>query len=433
MKKKMRTLLLAFGCALSVTACGSADTAAPATESAQETVLPETDVASEGEESAANNEEAPEAESVTQTAAAEETIPGETKKEPAAGETELSDDLYAYQVSIDGTVYQFPMWYSDFESYGWTYDGDPAQTLDANQYTSGEVWKKDGVCVYTEIANLSINTAPFSECIVAGITLERYDMEDTDWEILLPGGIEWGVSDADDIIAAYGDPTDTYDGDLYYKMTYEQDYYNSVSLYVFKEDNSLKEIHIENMVELEGTDDSVDMTVPDAVKNYEVPAALSDDFYDYTAQLEGVVYSLPCPVSVLLENGFTINEKGSDSVVPSHSFGWVELTYNNRSYRTIADNYADYATCMENCFVTTMTASVNDPQFDLVFPGGITLGTGEADVIKAVEGFHSEVKTSDSGYTYYTVSDPDADVTNEYTITVKDQKVISMEIENSMD
>ena len=216
-------------------------------------------------------------------------------------------------------------------------------------------------------------------------------------------------------------------------MTYEQDYYNSVSLYVFKEGDSLQKIEIENMVELEGTDNSVDETVPDAVKRYEAPKELGDDFYTYTAQLEGVVYALPCPVSVLLENGFTINENNSDSVVASRYFGWVELQYNNQSYRAIVDNYADYATTVENCFVTSMEASVNGPEFDLVFPGGIGLGSSEADVKKAVDGFNCEVETSDSGYTHYAVADPDSDAMNEYLITVSDGKVISLEVENSLD
>lgn len=440
MKNKTLTMLTAIGCALSMAACAaSGEEASPAGE--------ETEADETWREGRISREEEPEQEEAGQqetedesgaetgnTAPDDEESGGAKAKRPSAETpSELSGDLYDFQVSIDGTVYQFPMWYSDFEALGWEYDGDAARTLDSNQYTTAEVWKKDGVSVYTSFANLSMNTVPFSESMVAGITLDRYDIEDADWEILLPGGIEWGVSNADDIVAAYGDPTDTYDGDLYYKMTYEQDYYNSVSLYVFKEGDSLQKIEIENMVELEGADNSVDETVPDAVKRYEAPKELSDDFYTYTAQLEGVVYALPCPVSVLLENGFTINENNSDSVVASRYFGWVELQYNNQSYRAIVDNYADYATTVENCFVTSMEASVNGPEFDLVFPGGIGLGSSEADVKKAVDGFNCEVETSDSGYTHYAVADPDSDAMNEYLITVSDGKVISLEVENSLD
>lgn len=428
MKRKTMAILLALSCTLSMAACGaSKEEASPVGE--------ETDETQEQEQEPEQEEKEEEADETTDEETPDDEEKDGEKKAQSSAQTPsaLSDDLYDFQVSIDGTVYQFPMWFSDFEALGWEYDGDASQTLDSNQYTTAEVWKKDGVSVYTSFANLSMNTTPFSESMVAGITLDRYDMEDAGWEILLPGGIEWGVSNADDIVAAYGDPTDTYDGDLYYKMTYEQDYYNSVSLYVFKEGDSLQKIEIENMVEMEGADNSVDETVPDAVKAYEPPKALGDDFYAHTVQLEGTVYTLPCPVSALLENGFTINADASDSVVASQYFGWVELQYNNQEYRAIVDNYADYATTVENCFVTSMEASVNGPTFDLVFPGGIGLGSSEADVKKAVDGFDCEVDTSDSGYTYYTVEDPDSDGLCEYTITVKDKEVISLEAENSFD
>ena len=58
--------------------------------------------------------------------------------------------------------------------------------------------------------------------------MDRYQMKDSDWEILLPGGIQWGVSNADDIKAAYGDPTSDYDGDNYYKMSYQYDFYREI-------------------------------------------------------------------------------------------------------------------------------------------------------------------------------------------------------------
>lgn len=39
-----------------------------------------------------------------------------------------------------------------------------------------------------------MNTAPFSDCIIAGITLENYYLKDCDWEIVLAKGIQYGVS-----------------------------------------------------------------------------------------------------------------------------------------------------------------------------------------------------------------------------------------------
>lgn len=431
MKKKVLALLLMISCTLSMTACGESgveDTAVneiteEKEEEAAEPERPDREARSVEEETEEVKEEAKEEEDT----AKEKT----EKKEAAQTPAELSDDLYDFQVSIDGTVYQFPMWFSDFAALGWEYDGDETETLSSNQYTFTQVWKKDGCKVYTRFANLSMNTVPFSESMVAGITLEEYYLKDCDWEILLPGGIQYGVSNADDIKAAYGDPTSDYDGDLYYKMTYEYDFYREISLYVYKDDDTLKQIEIENMVELEGADNSVDDTVPDLVKEYKAPSSLGNDFYAYTAQLEGVVYSLPCPVSVLLENGFEIDESSSDSEVGAGRNGWVDLRYNNQTLHTMVENYADYATTVENCFAVSMKSSEYGPKFDLVFPGNIKVGDKEDVVKKATAKFNCEIETSDSGYTYYTVSDPDGSVLDNYEIVVKDGSVCTMEISNS--
>lgn len=431
MKKKALAMLLAISCTLAMTACGeskvedtASDELAEETEEIEEEAEPESPDRQEESVEEEPEEEEAETEEEDDTEEAE-------KKEAAQAPAELSDDLYDFQLSINGEVYQFPMWYADFEALGWEYDGDDTQTLSSNQYTGVETWEKDGVEVYTKLANLSMNTVPFSESMVAGISLEEYYLEDCDWDILLPGGIQYGVSNADDIKAAYGDPTSDYDGDLYYKMTYEYDFYQEISLYVYKDDDTLKQIEIENIVELEGADNSIDATVPDIVKAYETPDSLGDDFYAYTAQLEGVVYTLPCPVSVLIENGFKIDEKNSDSEVGAGRTGWVDLKYNNQTLHTMVENYADYATTIENCFAVSMESSVNGPKFDLVFPGNIKVGGSEDAVKKATAKFNCEVETSDSGYTYYTVSDPDGSVLDNYEIVVKDGTVCTMEISNS--
>ncbi|MCH5262437.1 MAG: hypothetical protein J1F42_05940 [Lachnospiraceae bacterium] len=430
MKKKTLAVLLAISCTLSMAACGAsgdngdtsaADEAREALAEEFEEEEPEEEIEEEPEveEEQEEEEEEPEEEEVAE------------PKKAASAPSELSDDLYDFQVSIDGIVYQFPMWYSDFEALGWEFQEDATDTLSSNQYTFGATWKKDGFRVSTRLANLSMNTVPFSESMVASITLDKFQLKDCDWEIILPGGIQWGVSNTDDIIAAYGDPSDDYEGDMYYKMTYEIDSYSEINLYVYKEEDALLEIEIENMVALEGADNSVNEEVPDLVKEYKAPKSLGSDFYAYTAELEGVVYSLPCPVSVLLENGFTIDTSNSDSVVAAGRNGWVNLRYNNQTLRTMVKNYADYATTVENCFALSMKSSVNGPEFDLVFPGNIKVGDAESAVKKAVDGFNCEVETSDSGYTYYEIADPDKSVLDKYTIVVKDGKVQSMEIENA--
>lgn len=288
MKGKPLALFLAVSCVLSMTACGGgtvqtdnplidgaqtqdeavlgeaatqkdignaedtgdseksgALTEASASEETEALVSENTDT---GEEAAGAGEETkqetyPEAET--------ETLEEEKPSSVSNASAELSDNLYDFQLSIDGCVYQIPMQYSDFEALGWEYDGDDTDTLSANQYVPLQRWKKDGGFVYTKFSNMSMNTKAFSESMVGGIRMDRYMVKDCDWEIVLPGAVQWGVSNADDIKAAYGEPTSDYDGNSYYKMTYRYGYYQEINLYVYKDTGVLEQIDIENLVEPE--------------------------------------------------------------------------------------------------------------------------------------------------------------------------------------
>ncbi len=412
MKKKAILLVLMMVLMLLVTACasGGGRDRGKDRETSRDDVE-ETEI----EEDADEEFEAEEEEKVTETT-------------PATTPSELSDDIYSFQVSVDGTVYQFPMWAKDFAALGWTYDGDDSQTLTSNQYTVAETWVKGDLEVYTSLINLSMNEVTYKDAAVGGITFDEYDLKDTNVQIVLPKGIQFGVSTRDDIIAAYGEPTDEYDGSMYYNMTYEYDYYQEIDLYVYKETGTLDKIEIRNFIELEGADNSVDSTVPDVVKEYQAPTELGSDLYAFNIQLEGKLYKLPCPVSVLVENGFKIVEENSQMEIGADSYGWIEFLYNNQTYRCIVDNYANYATIPDNCFVTTMESSIYGPEFDLVIPGNIKVGDAETDVVEIIKNFNYEAETS-GDFTYYEISDPEGSSLAGYELTVKEGKVISIDVQ----
>ena len=416
MKKKLLTLVLALSCTASLVGCAAKE--AVSTEPAVETTAEETTVE----------------ETTVEETTVEETTVEETKEAsvsaPANVPSELSDDIYSFQVSVNGTVYQFPMWAADFQALGWEYDGDASTTIATNQYTGAETWVKDGVEVYTTLANLTMNSLPLDQSMVAGIEFDKYNMKECDWEIVLPKGITYGVSTTEDIIAAYGDPSSDYDGDLYYKMSYEADTYSEIDFYVYKESGVLEEIEIRNIIELEGGDNSVSEEVPELVKSYKAPSALGDDLYTFNFKLEGNMYTLPCPVSELLANGFTLVEEGTEQAIGAQNFGWVELRYNNQTYRAIARNYADFATTPENCFLTSIKSSIHGPEYDLEIPCGIKRGMKEADLLKAIANFNYEEDESGS-FKYYDIYNPNGRKSDSIEISVTDGVVAIIEMDNS--
>jgi len=422
MKKKVLSILLASVLTLSLIGCAQTADVEPVSEETttvveEETVVEETTVVETTEEVVEETTEA---------------VAEKPKRDAVAAPSELSDDLYDFQISVDGTVYQFPMWAADFEALGWTYDGDASQTLSSNQYTTTESWDKGEFSVYTQLANLSMNTVGITEAMVAGITFEEYQLDGCDWDIILPKGIQYGVSNTEDVIAAYGDPTDEYDGELYYKMTYEKDFYQEIHIYVSKETNVINKIEIQNIVELEGADNSVDSTVPDVVKNYKAPTSLGDDLYGFDIELEGNLYTLPCPVSELLANGFTINEDNSEAAFGAQGSGWLELVYNIQKFHTIVRNYADYATTAENCFLIDIESSCFEPDYNLVIPCGIKRGDSEESVLEILKDYNYEVEQSEgSDFTYYNVFDPEGSRLQGYTIVTKEGEVVIIEAETN--
>lgn len=123
----------------------------------------------------------------------------------------LSDSLYDFQVKIGDVIYQFPMYYEDFTAQGWTIgkNDDPEMGVGTNSYCSVSFYKgNDRVSV--NVLNLGINELPIKECLIAGINVNaQYDFDAEKTPVEMPCGIVIGTSTADDIIAAYGDPSDT--------------------------------------------------------------------------------------------------------------------------------------------------------------------------------------------------------------------------------
>ncbi|MCM1253064.1 MAG: hypothetical protein NC321_09600 [Clostridium sp.] len=256
--KKYHLTLLCILCFAFLTACADAQVTDNNADGADVPVMQELSTEILADESGGNTDDTDTAQPTDvlleepQADTASDMAPEEAQEEeplPVSTPARLSANLYDFQISIDGTVYQFPMKYADLEALGWTYEGDSAQTLDVNQYVPLQEWIKDDVSISTKLANVSAAAAAFSDCMVSGITIERHVARDCDWKILLPNSIEWGVSNADDIKEAYGEPTYEYDGNSYYKMIYQDGYYREIALYVYKDTDVLQQIDMENLTQ----------------------------------------------------------------------------------------------------------------------------------------------------------------------------------------
>ena len=326
---------------------------------------------------------------VTETAAQEDSADSESTGE-------LGDDIYSFSMEFDGQTMKFPMTYQDFVGMGWELSSreDPDMKISTNSY--GFVsFNKGKNSVSAEVMNLGINEVGLEDSLIGGITVDgSYDIDLTSVSVKLPGGIELGKSTLDDIKAAYGEPSDTYEGDLYTKVTYEKDTYQEVELSVFKDDNTLKKVDMENLEEPEEYDKgAVSDEVPDIVTAYKAPDALGSDMLDTAVEYMGDLYSLPAPVSAFTANGWEIQNAEDTPYVEGNGLAFIDMMKNNQSIHFSVYNETENATALENCFVRELSFATYDPEsIEMKLSGDITLGADKAELIKMADekGYISE-------------------------------------------
>lgn len=370
-------------------------------------------------------------------ALAEENTEAASQETAASEDSALSDDLYSFELLLDGELYQFPMSYEEFTAKGWTYKDDDTIEIKPNSYSPSERFTKGSLEIYASVINLGINTLPLSECTVGGISMDEWQYKDAPETTLeLPGGITYGASTLEEITAAYGPASDTYEGDLYTKLEYEYDYYQDWELYVSTETGVLNEVEVRNFVADEEANSSAAAEVSDEptpeVLAYEAPTELGDDPGSFTVDYAGDLYQLPAPVSFFEEKGWTLKREASDSIIPGRSFGWVSMLKDNQELKVIARNYNDNATVIDNCFVTTVKANVYGPELSLTLPSGITMGMTAEELTAALESISLEqdVEESDS-FTYYNLIKEASRSTIQIIVKKEDGVVTGIEVQNA--
>lgn len=324
----------------------------------------------------------------------------QTGADAAAGQTGLSEKWSDFQIQIDDQVYQFPMTYQDFVSYGWTSEDSEFPTLEPSQYDLLYFTKDDVRCM-AYVINLAKNNMAADQCLVGGISIDSFDWDVSAGNVVLPGGIVRGEASAAAIEEAYGTPSDVYEGDLYKKLTYETDSYCRLEMSVDNETGVLSDIEVRNFVEPEGFDaGEISEEIPAEVTAYEKPDALGDSLEEFHISLDGAVYEVPVPVSVLIADGWELDTSDSDAEVAAHDIGWVTLRKGGQEIREIAVNYADYATIPENCWFETLSVGGYTLEAEGELPCGIKTGMAEADLTAILD---------QAGVTYTTEADEGSD------------------------
>lgn len=357
----------------------------------------------------------------------EDTSTEVASQEPDFGkyDAELPDDVYSFTFALNGAVCQLPMWFKDFESQGWEFQEERDHEIASNNYLIAQVWEKDGVSIFTDIANLTPNSAMLEECLVSSVTMYEYGFAEGA-VIEFPGDIFVGKSTKEDIILAYGEPTEVRDSKYFEILTYEKDTYEYIEFSISKEKGVLTEFEFQNMIAIEGGNDTITTEVPDAVVNYEVPAVLSDKIYDKQFKLDEVIYTMPCPLAYMLEHGFEIDEEYLETPMGGGQTAVVSLAYGDTTMICTMSNKEDYGTTLRNCWVDSVKFNCYTMEGNIEFSGGITFDMTEDDFLALLEGYEYE---KSEGYDHYYIYAPGEEDHEGYVFVSLDEgKVISVEM-----
>ncbi|GLC81126.1 hypothetical protein [Lacrimispora brassicae] len=348
----------------------------------------------------------------------------------------LSDDLYSYQIQVNDDVYQLPMTFDQFTTFGWQYDGDASQTMLAGSYSTSFKFKLGKMQCYAGIANFDVNTRPYSECYITSLKFETSMLKDAgDVTVTLPGGVSLG-GNYDEAVTLYGTPGYEYDNETSRRtVTYSMSTRQEIKIgSVFQNREIIGDIEVENMTKPEGfVGGEVSGDVPEIVAKYKEPSKMSEKFEDFIVNFGGNLYQLPAPVSVFMENGWNIVKDASKETIPGGSASWVTLMKDNQAHKMLVSNYDENATSIENGFVTHLVSDVYDKKTPIFTARELTVGMTYEELKSALADVDYEKDESSSKmFDYIKICPVDSKI-NYYSISVlkETNQVTKIEVQYS--
>lgn len=141
----------------------------------------------------------------------------------------LGENWDSYTVQINDKVVTLPCTVSDLKAAG--LEMDSTYTPEDYEIHPGEyqmTWFKDddGNEIMADLLNSGEDDAQAKDCLIAGITVEKYAIKNDSLKVLFPGEVQIGDK-LEKVSEIYGEPNDTSEGDLvnlYYWYTGESHY-----------------------------------------------------------------------------------------------------------------------------------------------------------------------------------------------------------------
>jgi hypothetical protein len=168
--------------------------------------------------------------------------------------TELGDDIYSFNFELDGHVYTLPVPVSEFLDNGWEMHPEKTQQT-PDDMIEEESRRYSVFLVNAQGQEMSVdyenydyeNERPLKECYAVQISPSKQDYDNTipKLNIVLPKGIT-AESSKEEVIAAYGEPTNESLPTMFEYWYYSPDYMRTVEISWYYETETIHNIVIAN-------------------------------------------------------------------------------------------------------------------------------------------------------------------------------------------
>lgn len=327
-------------------------------------------------------------------------------------------ELFDFEFTMDDRNYFLPADYSHFVEEGWSLetvvaeDGETdgkAQTdsqtveLAAGQYSDYYYAVNEGYRIGLKFYNDNDKTVPLESCKVVGISMDALGQSVPFTRIL--ESIEFGSS-YDEVVALCGEPsyiktvsaetgTLIAINDIVFSDTEESTvdkayYYVDEHTFVEftfgiydKEIDCIVNMVIENNVapETEYKYENDRKKAPDVIQLYTAPALLGKALDEFSFKYEDNLYTLPIPVSELIDDGWEFVRGASMKVQRGTTEDGVVLRKSNLFIEILVHNYdTKKVQTPINCYAVSLSAGATGPFANVMMPKGISLGSDASDV-----------------------------------------------------
>lgn len=149
------------------------------------------------------------------------------------------------KVKIGEKEYDLPVPFEEFMNTGWTYSGDSAAELEADEYSTIEVTAESGITIKVFVINGSPEKKAMNQCAVGGFDIDADAIGDSETKVILNGDFDCFAATASEVKKKYGAPS--YDEEKEDSILIEYEY-KPFEMRIFEflgEDGTLKRLEVQ--------------------------------------------------------------------------------------------------------------------------------------------------------------------------------------------